>query len=196
MGRTCEACRNTTICLRFSASKCTTPLKHLKSLPMSVDGLSPEAKKTFLENKFGCVALISSLWCCGACYVRLHRLSPSVNKSVPQTLSANNSIQNQVGRPPVSYELASKQTQRRIQNKLKNCVRQKVAELKTEVENMGASNEEICQEILEGQFDGGTVNIHIFKQNFPFFNSHSKIPPYIFYPNSWFFSLFGSILKR
>ena len=28
-----------------------------------------------------------------------------------------------------------------------------MAELKTEVENMGASYEEICQEILEGKFD-------------------------------------------
>ena len=111
-------------------------------------------RKLFLENKFGCVALISSLRCSGACYVRLHRLSPSVNKSVSQPPSANNSIKNQVGRPPVLYELASKRTQQRIRNKLKNCARQKVAELKTEVENMGASNEEICQEILEGQFDG------------------------------------------
>ena len=41
-----------------------------------------------------------------------------------------------------------------------------MAELKTEVENMGASNEQICQEILEGQFDG---------VNFPSFNSHGKI---------------------
>ena len=100
------------------------------------------------------MALISSLRCCGACYVRLHRLSPSVNKSVSQPPSANNSIQNQVGHPAVSHELESKRTQWRIRNKLKNCARQKVAELKTEVENMGASNEEICQEILEGQFDG------------------------------------------
>ena len=46
-------------------------------ISQSVDDLFPEAKKTFL-------ALISSLRCCGACYVRLHRLSPSVNKSVPQ----------------------------------------------------------------------------------------------------------------
>lgn len=101
MGRTCQACRNTTVRLRCSATKCTTPLyklKYLKSLPKSVDGLSPEAKKTFLENEFGSVALISSLRCCGACYVRLHRLSSSVN----------NSVQNQVGRPSVSYELASK----------------------------------------------------------------------------------------
>ena len=114
----------------------------------------PCSKENFLENKFGCVALISSLRCCGACYVRLHRLSHSVNKSVSQPPSTNNSIQNQVGRPPVSYELASKLTQWRIRNKLQNCTRQKVAELKTEVENMGASNEEICQEILEGQCDG------------------------------------------
>lgn len=160
MGRTYQSCRNTTIRLRCSASKCTTPLyklKHLKSLPKSVDGLPPEAKKTFLENEFGSVVLISSLRCCGACYVRLHRLSSSVDKSVPQPLSANNSVQNQVGRPSVSYEQASKRTQRRIRNKLKTCARQKVAELKTEVENMGASYEEICQEILEGQFDGVQV---------------------------------------
>ena len=114
-------------------------------------------KKTFLENEFGSVALISSLRCCGARYVRLHKLSSSVNKSVPQSLSANNSVQNQVGRPSVSYELASKRTQRRIRNKLKTCARQKVAELKTEVENMGASYEEICQEIPKGQFDGVQV---------------------------------------
>ena len=100
------------------------------------------------------MALISSLRRCGACYVRLHRQSPSVNKSVAQPPSANNAIQNEVGHPPVSYELASKQTLQRIRNKLKNCARQKVAELKTEVENMGAPNEEICQEILESQFDG------------------------------------------
>jgi len=96
MGRTCQACRNTTIHLRCSASKCSTPLyklKHLKSLSKSADGLPPEAKKTFLENEFGSVALISSLGCCGACYVRLHRLSSSINKSVPQPLSANNSTQ-------------------------------------------------------------------------------------------------------
>ena len=105
MGRACQACRNTTIRLRCAASKCTTPLyklKHLKSLPKSVDGLSPEAKKTFLENEFGSVALISSLRCCGACYVRLHRLSSSINKSVPQPPSTNNSVQSQVGRPSVS----------------------------------------------------------------------------------------------
>ena len=94
MGRTCQACRNTTIHLRCSASKCSTPLhklKHLKPLSKSADGLPPEAKKTFLENEFGSVALISSPRCCGACYVRLHRMSSSVNKSVPQPLSANNS---------------------------------------------------------------------------------------------------------
>ena len=65
--------------------KCTTPLyklTHFKSLPKSVDSLPPEAQKTFLENEFGSVALISSLRCCGACYARLHRLSSSVNKSV------------------------------------------------------------------------------------------------------------------
>ena len=62
-----------------------------------------------------------------------------------------------------------------------------MVELKTEVENMGASNEDICQEILEGQFDG---------VNFPSFNSHGKILPYIFYFTSWFFSLFGLIMKR
>ena len=148
MGRACQACRNTTIRLRCSASKCTTPLyklKHLKSPPKSVDGLSPEAKKTFLENEFGSVAPISSLRCCGACYVRLHRLSSSIKKSVPQPPSANNSVQSQVDCPSVSYELASKRTQQRIRNKLKTCARQKVAELKTEVENMGASYEEICQ---------------------------------------------------
>ena len=86
MGRTCQACRNTTVRLRCSASKCTTPLyklKHLKSLPKPAHALSPEAKKTFLENEFGSVALISSLRCC-ACYVRLHRLSSSVSKSVPR----------------------------------------------------------------------------------------------------------------
>ena len=62
-----------------------------------------------------------------------------------------------------------------------------MAELKTELENMGASNEEICQEILEGQFDG---------INFPSFYSHGTILPYIFYLTSWFFSLFGLIMKR
>ena len=126
MGRTCQAYRNSTIHLRCSASKCITPLyklKHLKSLPKSVHALFPEGKKTFLENEFGSVALISSLRCCGACYVRLHRLSSSVNKSVPLPPSANNSVQNQVGRPSVSYELASKRTQRRIRNKLKTSAR-------------------------------------------------------------------------
>ena len=66
MGQTCQASRNTTIHLRCSASKCTTPLyklKYLKPLPKSVDGLTPQAKKTFLENEFGSVALVSSLWC-------------------------------------------------------------------------------------------------------------------------------------
>ena len=111
-------------------------------------------RKLFLENKFGCVALISSFRCCGACYVRLHRLSPSVNKRVSQPPSANDAIQNQVGRPPVSYELASKRTQRRIRNKLKNWARQKVAELKTEVENMGASNEEIARKFLKANSMG------------------------------------------
>ena len=159
MGRTCQACRNTTVRLRCSATKCTTPLyklKYLKSLPKSVDGLYPEAKKTFLENEFGSVALISSLRCCGACYVRLHRLSSSENKIVSQPQSVNNSVQNQVGCPSVPYELPniSKRTQQRIQNKLKTCAQQKVAELKTEVENKGASYEEICPEILEGQLDG------------------------------------------
>ena len=119
----------------------------------------------FLENEFGSVALISSLRCCGACYVRLHRLSSCVNKSCAQPLPANNSVQhqvaqNQVGRPSVSYEQASKRTQRRIRN-IKTCARQKVTELKTEVENMGASYEEICQEILEGQFDGVQVTSSI-----------------------------------
>ena len=174
MGRTCQACRNTTVRLRCSATKCTTTLyklKYLKSLPKSVDGLSPEAKKTFLENEFGSVALISSLRCCGACYVRLHKLSSSVNKIVSQPPSVNNSVQNQVGRPSVSYELASKRTQERIRNKLKTCARQKVAELKTEVENMGASYEEICQEILEGQFDGIKVTF-IFSVKFVIFSTH------------------------
>ena len=184
MGRTCQACRNTTIRLRCSASKCTTPpykLKHLKSLPKSVDGLSPEAKKTFLENGFAGVALISSLRCCGACYVRLHRLSSSLNKSVPQPPSANNSVKSQVGRSSVSYELASKRTRRRIRKKLKTCARKKVAELKTEVENMGASYEEICQEMLEGQFDEVQVTFILFNQNFPFFNSHGKILLYLLF---------------
>ena len=192
MGRTCQSCRNTTIRLRCSASKCATPLyklKHLKSLPKSVDGLPPEAK-TFLENEFGSVVLISSLRCCGACYVRLHRLSSSVDKSVPQPLSANNPVQNQVGCPSVSYEQASKRTQRRIRNKLKTCARQKVAELKTEVENVGASYEEICQEILEGQFDGVQVTFtfpikpflfltHIVKFHHPYSTLLVGFPVYL-----------------
>ena len=144
----------------------------MKSLPKSVDGLCPEAKKTFLENEFGSVAPISSLRCCGACYVRLHRLSSSIKKSVPQPPSANNSVQSQVGHPSVSYELASKRTQRRIRNKLKTCARQKVAELKTEVENMGASYEEICQEILEGQFDEVQVTF-IFPIKTFLFSTHT-----------------------
>ena len=167
MGQICQGCRNTTICLRCSASKCTTPLyklKHLKSLPKSVDGLSPEDKKTFSKNEFGSVALISSLRCCGVCYLRLHRLSSSVNRSVPQSLFAKNSIQNQVGRPPVSYELASKRTQWRIPLS----ARQKVAELKTEVENMGESYDEICKEILEGQFDGVQVPFIFSNKTFLF----------------------------
>ena len=164
----CQACRNTTIHLRCSASKCTTPLyklKHLKSLP---NDLFPGAKKTFFEKKVWLCGPHKQFKCCGACHVRLHRLSPSVNKSVPQPLSANNSIQNQVGCPPVSYELASKRTQRRIRNTLKNCARQKEAELKTEVENMGASNEEICQEILEGQFDGVQLTFIFSNKTFLF----------------------------
>ena len=88
-----------------------------------------------------------------------------------QPPSANNAVQNQVGRPSVSYELASKRTQQRIRNKLKTCARQKVAELKTEVENMGASYEEICQEILEGQFDGVRV-IFIFSIKTFLFSTH------------------------
>jgi len=197
MGRTCQACRNTTIRLRCSALKCSTPLyklKHLKSLPKSVDGLPPEAKKTFLENEFGSVALITGLRCCGACYVRLHRLSSSVNKSVPQSLSANNSVQNQVGRPSVSYELASKRTQLRIRNKLKTCARQKVAELKTEVENMGASYEEICQKIPKGQFDGVQVTF-IFSIKTFLFSTH-VVKFHHTYSISWFSILFGLIMKR
>lgn len=198
MGRTCQACRNTTLRLRCSATKCATPLyklKYSKSLPKSEDGLSPEAKKTFLENEFGSVALISSLRCCGACYVRLHRLSSSKNKIVSQPQSVNNSLQNQVGRPSVSYELPSKRTQQRIQNKLKTCAKQKVAELKTEVENMGASYEEICPEILEGQLDGIKLTF-IFSIKFSFFNSHAKIPLYLLYFISWFCSLFELIKKE
>ena len=34
-----------------------------------------------------------------------------------------------------------------------------MAELKTEVENMGAPYEDICQEIHEGQFDGIKVTL-------------------------------------
>ena len=96
-------------------------------------------------------------------------LSPSVNRSVLRPPSANNSIQSQVGRPPVSYEQASERTQRRIRGKLKNCARQKVAELKTEVENMGDSNEEICQEILKGQFDGIQLTFLFSNKTFLFF---------------------------
>ena len=40
-------------------------------------------------------------------------------------------------------------------NKLKTCARQKMAEFKAEVENICACYKEICQEILEGEFDGG-----------------------------------------
>ena len=145
------------------------------------------------ENKFGCVALISSLRCCGACYARLHRLSPSVNKSVSQPPSANNSIQNQVGHPPVSYELASKRAQRRIRNKLKNCAREQVAELKTEVENMGASNEEICQEILEGQFDGIQLTFIFSNKTFLFLTHIVKF--HLTY-STLFGLIFGLIMKR
>ena len=88
-----------------------------------------------------------------------------------QPPSANNAVQNQVGRPSVSYELASKRTRQRIRNKLKTCAWQKVAELKTEVENMGVSYEEICQEILEGQFDGVRV-IFIFSIKTFLFSTH------------------------
>ena len=86
-------------------------------------------------------------------------------------------------------------TQQRIQNKLKTCAKQKVAELKTEVENMGASYEEICPEILEGQLDGIKVTF-IFSIKFSFFNSHVKIPLYLLYFISWFCSLFELIKKE
>lgn len=160
IGRTCQACRSATIRLRCSALKCTTPLykiKHLKAVPKSVDGLPCEARKLFLENEFGSVALTSSLRCCAACYVRLHRLVSSQNNIPPQPLSPSNCTENpvSVGRPTLAYEMASKRTQRRMRNKLKMCARQKVAELQAEVENMSACYEEICQEILEGEFDGG-----------------------------------------
>ena len=46
-----------------------------------------------------------------------------------------------------------------------------MAELKTEVENMGASYEEICQEILEGQFDGAQVTV-IFSIKTFLFSTH------------------------
>ncbi|KAJ7354790.1 nuclear receptor corepressor 2 [Desmophyllum pertusum] len=113
IGRACQACRNATIRLRCSALKCTTPLyklKHLKSLPKSIDDLQTEPKKAFMENEFGRVVLISGLRCCAACYVRLHRLSRNQNNSTPQPLPPSNSAQTPVGHPPAAYETASKRT--------------------------------------------------------------------------------------
>ena len=40
--------------------------------------------------------------------------------------------------------------------------------IKTEVENMGASNEEICQEILEGQFAGVQLTFIFSNKTFLF----------------------------
>ena len=56
-----------------------------------------------------------------------------------------------------------------------------MAELKTEVENMGASYEEICQEILEGQFDEVQVTFIFPIKTFLFFHSHGKILLYLLF---------------
>ena len=57
-----------------------------------------------------------------------------------------------------------------------------MAELKTEVENMGASDEEICQEILEGQFDGVQLTFIFSNKTFllltymvKFYNTYSTL---------------------
>ena len=113
-----------------------------------------KSESSFLQDEFGSVAPSDNLRCCAACYLRLHRLLHNTNNStMVELLPPRSSVQNSVGRPPSCFESASKRTQRRISKKLKMCARQKMDELKADVENMGASYEEICQEILEGEFE-------------------------------------------
>ena len=61
-----------------------------------------------------------------------------------------------------------------------------MTELKTEVENMGASYEEICQEILEGQFDVVQVTFitflfstHLVKFHYTYFTQLVGFPVYL-----------------
>ncbi|KAL9982162.1 hypothetical protein ACROYT_G010973 [Oculina patagonica] len=158
IGRTCQECRNDTSRLRCSASKCKTPqykIKHLKSVPQSVGELPTDIRNALVQNEFDSVALSANLRCCAACYVRLHRLSSSNKNSTQNSiLSPSSSVKtDSVGRPPSSFANASKRTKRRIKKKLKMCTRQKMNELKADVEKMGASYEEICKEILEEEFE-------------------------------------------
>lgn len=157
IGRTCQSCRNETIRLRCSALKCKTPhykIKHLKSVPQSVGDLPTEKRNYFLQNEFGSVTLSGNLRCCAACYIRLHRLlCNNKNSTLVQPSSPSSSVKNSVGRPPSHFENASKRTQRRIKKNIKICTRQKIDELKADVKKMGASYEEICQEILEKEFE-------------------------------------------
>ena len=159
IGRTCQSCRNEAVRLRCSAVKCKTPqckIKYLKSVPQSVGDLPTEKRNSFLQNEFGRVALSGNLRCCAACYVRLHRLPCNKENSalvIIQPSPPSTSVKNSVGRPPSRFENASKRTQRRIKKNIKICTKQKIDELKADVEKMGASYEEICKEILETEFE-------------------------------------------
>ncbi|KAL9956877.1 hypothetical protein ACROYT_G038430 [Oculina patagonica] len=126
-----------------------------EALEASVGELPTDIRNALVQNEFDSVALSANLRCCAACYVRLHRLSSSNKNSTQNSiLSPSSSVKtDSVGRPPSSFANASKRTKRRIKKKLKMCTRQKMNELKADVEKMGASYEEICKEILEEEFE-------------------------------------------
>ena len=119
----------------------------MKSLPKSIDNLSPGKKKLFLQNEFG---VSSSPKCCAAGYLRLQRLTCSAEYSNLQSLN----VPHPVGLPPMAHKEASERTQHTIKQKIKTQAKQRIGEMKAEIENMGASYKEICLEILQHQFDG------------------------------------------
>ena len=120
-GRVCQMCRNSITHLRCSAVKCRTPL--------------------FKQNEVG---VSSSPKCCAAGYLRLQRLTRSAEYSNLQSLN----VSHPVGLPPMAYKEASERTRHTIKQKIKTWAKQRIGEMKAEIENMGASYKEICLEIL------------------------------------------------